>query len=74
MTPKEKAKELTFKYEDLVTTWDCYYDCDIEIEDRLPSMKECALIAVNEILELLKILERNNSYFLEVKQEIEKLC
>lgn len=35
--------------------------------------KQCALIAVDEILELLMILEINNSYYLQVKQEIEKL-
>jgi hypothetical protein len=50
MTPKEKAKELVFKYENLVTGWDCYWDTEILLEDRLPDMKQCALIAANEML------------------------
>jgi hypothetical protein len=35
--------------------------------------KKCALIAIDETLELLKILEINNSYFLEVKEELKTL-
>ena len=35
--------------------------------------KKCALIAIDETLELLKILEINNSYFLEVKEELKIL-
>lgn len=35
--------------------------------------KKCALISINETLELLKILEINNSYFLEVKEELKIL-
>ncbi|GEJ39837.1 hypothetical protein FPKKA176_contig00096-0001 [Flavobacterium psychrophilum] len=35
--------------------------------------KKCALISIDETLELLKILEINNSYFLEVKEELKIL-
>jgi len=40
MTPKEKAKELVYKYEYLV-------------EYELKDMKQCALIAVDEILQMV---------------------
>ena len=64
MTPKEKAKKLVNKY--------------LQIYDgRVTQAKQCALIAVDEIL---KDRERLNDaffycgdYWQEVKQEIEKL-
>ena len=63
MTPKEKAKELYEKMRREEYPW---------------SAKWCALIAVNEILEMdLPILEEDADtfydYWEEVKQEIEKL-
>jgi hypothetical protein len=51
MTPKEKAKELVYKYQSLVNTWDCYNDESLEMIYRLPDMKQCALIAVDELIE-----------------------
>ena len=68
MTPKEKATELTCKYFNLI-----FLDLDYD------QAQQCALIAVDEILsELTEIpygLEYLNrlNYWLEVKQEIEKL-
>jgi hypothetical protein len=77
MTPKEKAEELVYKYENLVTTWDCYWDTEIPVENRLPEMKQCALIAVDEILKVACDLDIDETvtklYWQEVKQEIEKL-
>ena len=78
MTPKEKAKELVYKYQNLVPTWDCYNDCSLEIEFRLPNMIQCALIAVDEMLDFRNKLYINegsiaHQYLLEVKKEIEKL-
>jgi hypothetical protein len=78
MTAKEKAKELVYKYRYLVTIWDCYNDCDIKIKDRLPDMKQCALIAIDEMIEQQKEQSDNMhwscvNYWEEVKQEIEKL-
>jgi hypothetical protein len=78
MTPKEKAKELVYKYENLVTTWDCYWDTEIPVENRLPEMKQCALIAVDEIIkvcenEISHCSDKTYFYWQEVKQEIEKL-
>lgn len=67
MTPREKAIELLMEYEYLVNT---SFDC--EIEYKLPNMKECALVTVEEII---KILHTNmeDIYWQKVKQEIIKL-
>jgi hypothetical protein len=69
MTPKDKALELYNKYEQLSRDF-----------TRGVSMKEfakqCALIAVDEIIEVLKnIADITTSwlYYEEVKQEIENL-
>jgi hypothetical protein len=74
MTPKEKAKELVFKYQNLVTIWDCYNDEPIEIKFRLEDMKKCALICVDEIIESESNYFPNEiHYWQEVKKEINKL-
>ena len=70
MTPKEKAIELWGKYFQL------NYDWDGVTKDQWA--KEGALIAVDEILDLIDTIydydrESLNPYWLEVKQEIEKL-
>jgi hypothetical protein len=59
MTPKEKAKELIRNFYSVGAT-----EC-----------KQCALIAVDEILDnnLWFNDEINNNYWFEVKQEIKKL-
>ena len=75
IAPEEKAKELVHKY-DLMQT----YIEEFSIEES----KQCALIAVDEIIEQLEELlegdERPSAgvyylweYHKEVKQEIEKL-
>jgi hypothetical protein len=72
MTPKEKAEELIKKFSPLVTTWDCYWDAPRNEGDVIVDAKQCALIAVDEIM-----LTSNNIgllyYFEEVKKELEKL-
>jgi hypothetical protein len=80
MTPQEKAKDLYDSY------WYCLFQSNIE--KRNYWSKQCALIAVDEIikvcpyirqkdLETLQQLNAPNIYFVEywneVKQEIEKL-
>lgn len=61
MTPKEKAEELVDKYHNL------------RILFRVEA-KQCALIAVDEILEVIYYEGRSEYiYWQEVKQEIEKL-
>ena len=70
MTPKEKAKELYNKF--LNPSGDTYLYGMLEHE----SAKECALIAVDEILDMVKhtpIEFIETDYWQEVKQEIENL-
>ena len=53
MTPREKAKELVSKY---------YKDSDLLVEDlSWTQAKECALMAVNEILNLSHKLKQNDN-------------
>lgn len=79
MNAKEKAAELVAKYRPLVTTWDCYWDAPRDDKEILKDAKKCALIAVDEMMQVLKILFygiENVSlidYWNQVKQEIEKL-
>jgi hypothetical protein len=70
MTPQEKAKELVHKFYNFTT--------DIFIISKsLECSKQCALIAVEELLseteerDGMRVI--NNSYWLEVRNEIEKL-
>ena len=61
MTPKEKAQELINKF---------YFDTSLtDIEE----VKKCALIAVDEILNVIEVPSTEYKYWQEVKQEIEKL-
>lgn len=71
MTPKEKAINLVDKF-----TFSCI-ECDFH-----SNAKQCALMAVDEIIEELKSIELNYDlnfqtdllpYYLEVKTEIENL-
>jgi hypothetical protein len=68
MTPKVKAQELVDKFK---------FDCRIEYECRPLSVnqiaKQCTLIAVDEVIQIITILERSTEYWQEVKLEIEKL-
>jgi hypothetical protein len=66
MTPKEKAKELVDKY------------CNME--SHCDDAKECALIAVDEMINILSMPNIpkyypivNDEYWQEVKTEIENL-
>lgn len=72
MTPKEKAKEI---FEEIVDTFsdlrDGYNSTEIYY-----SAKKCALIAVDEILQIFQDTngcDYRLDYWKEVKQEIEKL-
>ena len=66
MTPKEKAIELVDKYGTYVVMW----TGGIEVERQ--NCKQCALIAVDEILKLLSN-DIDLYYWQEVKTELEKL-
>ena len=64
MTPKEKAEELTLEY----------YKLGSHLYIPISLAKQCASIAVDEILKTLKPPCLNEySYWKEVKQEINKL-
>lgn len=68
MTPKEKAKELVDKYSTYVVMWAG------GIETSKQNVKQCALIAVDEILLAGEdVDEFADAYWQEVKQEIGKL-
>jgi len=76
ITPKEKADELYRKY------W-VYFTYEQSVNSIFKHAKECALIAVDEIIELYEFHAISNpddkrvidtlNYFDEVKQEIKKL-
>jgi hypothetical protein len=71
MTPKEKAQELIHKFAKPIDALHKYPMC-------YETSKQCALIAVDEILYVLNEIDSteqwNASWFYnEVKQEIEKL-
>ena len=65
MTPKEKADQLFDK---------CLLKTIYKLEGKTWRLvaKQCALIAVDEILSAIGF-SVNDEYYLEVKQEIEKL-
>ncbi len=65
MSPKQKAKQLIDKFES-----HSFMDIDMRISS-YESAKQCALIAVDELIEHTDWTEVN--YWQEVKQEIEKL-
>ena len=65
MDAKEKAKELYCKYTDALNIRDLQTTAN-------PFAKQCALIAVDEILSAIGFSVMDE-YWIEVKQEIEKL-
>ena len=69
MTQKQKARELVDKYK--MFTW----DMEDDVEDHIRKSKECALIAVDEIIKELEygVGKSATEWWHEVKQEIEKL-
>jgi hypothetical protein len=70
MTPKEKAEQLIIKYR--LIEFDKTEDTRLLIS--LKDAKECALIAIDEIINAGKdVDEFADSYWQEVKQEIENL-
>ena len=73
MTPKEKAEELFTNY--LILFPEFYNDLEYGYND--VKAKQCALIAVDEIIEQNNIWIKHtgkgtNNYWQEVKTEIEK--
>jgi hypothetical protein len=71
MTPKEKAIQLIDKFNNYTVKAIKHYPNGKMVECK-DEAKECALIAVDEIFGFLSY-ESHIKYWLEVKQEIEKL-
>jgi hypothetical protein len=69
MTPKEKAKELVDKFQSGYTINGFNYQFQNDLEDA----KQCALIAVDEIINTFIDIDPKLKYWQEVKQEIQKL-
>ncbi len=72
MTPREKADELYSKYDDLLNK---DFMNPIVFDNQL---KQCALIAVDEVLNILNRIEHADPwetfwFYNEVKQEIDRL-
>lgn len=67
MTPLEKADELYSKYDDLLNK---DFGNPIVFSNQL---KQCALIAVDEIRDNLPLISDIQQYWIEVKHEIENL-
>lgn len=88
MTPKEKAQEIVKKYYNFVSGWtatnkpnenhSAQYEGEIM---RVGRAKQCAIIAVDEVLDNYSTScsdcqdqqDEKFKFFIEVKQEIEKL-
>ena len=66
MTPKEKAIQLYNKFYNTSSH-------PHHVETRQQIAKQCALIAVDEILNVIEVPSTEYKYWQEVKQEIEKL-
>ena len=72
MTPKEKAKELVDIYKDITTTW-IFKDTITTNLINYDLAKNCALIAVDEVINNLPLITEIQNYWLDVKKEIRKL-
>jgi hypothetical protein len=72
MTAKEKAEDLYIKY------IDAYNDRNLQVSD-YKFAKQCALIAVDEMLKAVDnpdetyLMQHSVNYWTEVKEQIEKL-
>ena len=63
-SPKEKAKELFDKYYPLASSY---------VDDRHEVAKQCAKIAVEEIMNTFSDYDSRREYWIEVKKEINEL-
>jgi hypothetical protein len=76
MTPKEKTKKLVDKFSEYSHTDFIPYRGGYQMDSQIENAKQCALIAVDEILSFIED-DRDGfnwkAYYKEVKQEIEKL-
>jgi len=77
MTPKEKAKELVNKQYSLITGMELSYVSKLiylpKGDTNYETAKQCALIAVDEIIKNVGNYGQGAVYWYHVKREIEKL-
>jgi hypothetical protein len=88
MTPKEEAIELVRRYYSLISGMELSYISKLIVfpsgDSHFETAKQCALIAVDEIIEALNLLLKsglNNDFdilklrgfYMKVKQEIERI-
>jgi hypothetical protein len=73
MTPKEKAEELLSIFAKIIpaSSYEAY-EGGVKINFDLENAKQCALAAVEEILEVIHT-NVEDAYYQRVKQEIEEL-
>lgn len=76
MSPKDKAYKLLSKYSPYFT--EIYFNND-DVDEDTKKVKECALIAVDEIIDVISTVYEHDRnmlypYWEEVKQEIENIC
>lgn len=73
LTSKQKAKELYDLFSKHAKYWDCYNDVPLEINHT----KQCALIAVNEIIKIKTLWFQKDTkdidFWKEVKEELLKM-
>ena len=70
MKPQEKAKELVDKYIELTLYHDKKYGISVDLENS----KQCALIAVDEVINSMTVATSVHlPYWQQVKDEINKL-
>ena len=71
MEAKDKAQELIKKFMPLIPFWDCYWDAPRDSDNMIVDAKNCARIAVEEILSTYEtkdlIYPKEVSYWKEVK-------
>jgi len=73
MTPKEKAQELVDKFAEIIPIEDAEHGETESYFIQYEKAKQCALIAVDEILSVVWYVPVDTEYWEEVKQEIENL-
>jgi hypothetical protein len=76
MTPKEKAEELVDRFREYSHTDFNYSRGGYQVDTQIQNAKQCALIAVDEILSFIEDDRKGfnwKDYYKEVKQELEKL-
>lgn len=76
MSPKNKAYKLILKYSPYFTEI-CFTHDDVDVDRE--KTKECALIAVDEIIDVISTVYEHDRnilypYWEEVKQEIKNIC